>query len=306
MLGAALQRAYPGTTLPAPTVRIPVGPAHAFLRRMVKTADPAVGLSAGVTLEHGDCGALDYAIQSASNVREALHTLARFMPLINGDLVVELGMDGTRAWVNLRSSLEHPTAEDLLMAGLYRVHMSRLLPFEGALTVYFRQPSPTHGMHREVFAAAQLRFGETRCGFEFDRSALDRLLPTADPKLFRILERQLERDLLEHVEAPTYAELLQRLWARESPMRSTTLGSAATVLGLSARTLSRRLMAEGVTFGAILDRVRHERALACLEKPHVAIPEIARELGFSKASAFQRAFRRWTGEAPSSARRRRP
>jgi AraC-like DNA-binding protein len=77
-------------------------------------------------------------------------------------------------------------------------------------------------------------------------------------------------------------------------------------LGTSARTLQRRLREEGTSFAAELDAVRRERAEAFLRAPDVSIAEVSWLLGFAEQSAFTRAFRRWTGVAPTEWRRSAP
>jgi AraC-like DNA-binding protein len=80
-------------------------------------------------------------------------------------------------------------------------------------------------------------------------------------------------------------------------------GAVARPLGLSERTLQRRLRDEGTTFGALVDDVRLELARMYLGDPELAIFEVAFLLGYSEPSAFNRAFRRWTGASPSEHRR---
>jgi AraC-like DNA-binding protein len=92
---------------------------------------------------------------------------------------------------------------------------------------------------------------------------------------------------------------------REFLTRSLSAGldEAARELGVSARTLHRRLRVEGSSFRAVKDALRRSLALAHLEKTRKSIAEIAAELGYSEPSAFFRAFQAWTGEAPSVHRR---
>ena len=83
-----------------------------------------------------------------------------------------------------------------------------------------------------------------------------------------------------------------------------SLDDAARTLGISARTLHRRLDEEGTSYRDLKDGVRREVALARLEKSDASIAEIAAELGYSEPSAFFRAFQGWTGVAPTVHRRR--
>ena len=68
---------------------------------------------------------------------------------------------------------------------------------------------------------------------------------------------------------------------------------------MAPRTLQRRLRGENTSHRQILDRVRRERALRLLPRGELSVAQIAEQLGFSEPSAFNRAFRRWTGRAPS-------
>jgi AraC-like DNA-binding protein len=76
----------------------------------------------------------------------------------------------------------------------------------------------------------------------------------------------------------------------------------ASAMGLSRQTLYRRLKAEGLTFEALLSRVRRRLALK-LVRDGLAVKEVAYRLGFSDPAAFSRAFKRWTGSSPSASRR---
>ena len=82
-----------------------------------------------------------------------------------------------------------------------------------------------------------------------------------------------------------------------------TQAKCARSLGMSGRTLQRRLVEEGTTFSAELDRARELRACALLLDPHLSLAEIGWMLGFSEQRAFSRAFRRWTGSTPRQFRR---
>ena len=73
----------------------------------------------------------------------------------------------------------------------------------------------------------------------------------------------------------------------------------ARELGLSRQTLYRRLKAEGLTFEQLLDELRHRLALKLLGDQHLPVKQAAWRLGFSDPAAFSRAFKRWTGSAPS-------
>mgnify|MGYP001024096153 FL=1 len=69
---------------------------------------------------------------------------------------------------------------------------------------------------------------------------------------------------------------------------------------MSERSLRRQLAEQGSSVRALADEARRERAIALMERGRVNLDAIAEELGYGNASAFGRAFRRWTGETPST------
>ena len=81
-----------------------------------------------------------------------------------------------------------------------------------------------------------------------------------------------------------------------------TAHQVASALGLSQRSLQRKLNELGLTYQNVLDETRHELARRYLDDPGKSVTEITFLLGFSEQSAFTRAFRRWSGMAPTSYR----
>jgi AraC-like DNA-binding protein len=80
------------------------------------------------------------------------------------------------------------------------------------------------------------------------------------------------------------------------------LDDMAAVLGMAASTCRRRLDAEGTTFQAIKNALRRDMAINVLREDAMSIAELAHELGFTEASAFHRAFVKWTGMRPTDYR----
>ena len=74
-------------------------------------------------------------------------------------------------------------------------------------------------------------------------------------------------------------------------------------MATSERSLQRKLQAEGVSFRDVVDEARHKLAVVYLGDQNLSLTDVACLLGYSEAAAFTRAFKRWTGQAPSQARR---
>jgi AraC-like DNA-binding protein len=154
-----------------------------------------------------------------------------------------------------------------------------------------------------VFGGARLCFDAPWNGFVHDAALLDARVPGADPKLHAMLRQHAEHLLSELAQGGGLVEqvrlqLLESL--KEGPLSA---ASVAAGIGVTRRTLTRRLAQHGTTFTALLDDVRRQAATHYLTGSDHTLVDIAFLLGFSESSAFIRAFRRWYGMAPMAYRR---
>jgi AraC-like DNA-binding protein len=137
-----------------------------------------------------------------------------------------------------------------------------------------------------------------------DRDFFERRVPAADPRLYRILQCHAERILGEMPRQDDLLVSVRRAIVEAMREGRPTLTRAAGKLALSARTLQRRLKAHGAVFEELADDTRRRFALDYLEHRKHTLTEIAFLLGYSEASAFNRAFRRWTASTPLAYRRK--
>jgi AraC-like DNA-binding protein len=133
------------------------------------------------------------------------------------------------------------------------------------------------------------------------RSEIRKLpIPGARPALAAVVEAKLER-MLEAIErGTTVSERARASIAELLEGGSVGVDELAKSLRMSRRSLERALDLEGTSASELLEEERKQRALAWL--PALSVEEIATRLGYSDARAFARAFKRWTGVAPSAAR----
>jgi AraC-like DNA-binding protein len=164
--------------------------------------------------------------------------------------------------------------------------------------VRFRHAAPrAHGEHRELFACP-LEFGGAHTEVELDDAALDATMKHANEAFCAIFERQVERALA-RLPVETSPSASVRCAARAALAAGCcTIEGTARALGMSTRTMQRRLQADGTSFAEILEALRREMAIAYLERG-LAVPDVASLLGYSEATAFHHAFKRWTGASPS-------
>jgi AraC-like DNA-binding protein len=149
--------------------------------------------------------------------------------------------------------------------------------------------------------AGTTRFGTGRMAYWMPNALLDAPCPTGAPGAFASAWRECEAQ--ERIETARYT-LTARVEAllRESGGPSRTLTTLAASLGLSPRTLNRRLKDEGTSFHALLEAVRRQQALRDLRHTDATVAHIAAKLGYRDSSNFSRTFRRWFNATPAAMR----
>ena len=128
------------------------------------------------------------------------------------------------------------------------------------------------------------------------------LSATADAELSAILARHAQHLLEQLPPVNDFVAHVRRLVAEELAGGDPSAEHIAARLHMSARTLRRRLQEHGARHKLLLDELRRELAIRYLSEERLEIAEVAFLLGFSEASAFHRAFKRWTGRTPSDYR----
>lgn len=124
--------------------------------------------------------------------------------------------------------------------------------------------------------------------------------PRRDPMLHKLILAHA-KDVASRLPESDFLSTLQAAIVSTMHQGDPSIGRVATRLGLTPRTLQRRLEAEGLAFQDVLEQLRREMALRYLASP-LSLTEISALLAYADSSAFGRAFRRWTGRSPAAFR----
>lgn len=154
----------------------------------------------------------------------------------------------------------------------------------------------------EQFLGAHMKRG-TKHRVSFTAADAQRPFLTSDDGLWRTFEPTLRHRLAELDSSASTSERASAALLEGLPSGLATMATIAGRLGLSKRTLQRRLEEEGTSFQQILKETREALARHYLEKTSLPAAEISFLLGFSEPNSFYRAFRAWTGTTPDQARR---
>ena len=245
---------------------------------------------------------LEYAFRSSPTLDVGLKQLARYAHAVadRAAPVISVTSDGLAVMFG-------PTAQrqrtEFGMSFVVRIAREAtgtpLVPLE----VHFAHNSPDNLFEHRAFFRAPLQYDEPFNQLLIARSDLMRPLRSADPALSGVVCRRLEKMLKMVPQDDSTAASVRRVLLESLARGEPSAAATGRELGLSERTLHRRLRAEQTSFRNILDTVRGELAAALLREPRVGIAEIAFLLGYSEPAAFYRSFRRWTGQTPLAFRR---
>jgi AraC-like DNA-binding protein len=194
------------------------------------------------------------------------------------------------------------TAE-MMALGMFR--LVRLFnpraPIERASFAY---PAPDYQQeYARVFEGIE-QFDQRFTGIVFNKALLDAPSPHKDPDLHETLRSVVERRLMRLTARMPYALRVRDFLVHHGAPHPSEMRTVAQSLGISVRSLRRRLSAEGKPYNAILKDAYAIIAKRLLLDKKRTIQETAHELGFSDATAFHRAFKRWTGMTPLAFRQR--
>jgi len=155
------------------------------------------------------------------------------------------------------------------------------------------------------FLGTNVVFGAEADTIVFPRAVRDMPVVSADPYLNELLVAYCEEALAKHRPGGGVTPSdVENAIASLLPHGMARVDEVARKLGMSRRTLARRLASEGSTFSDVLNRLRVDLAKRHIADPALSISQIAWLLGYREISAFTHAFKRWTGKTPREMRAR--
>lgn len=246
-----------------------------------------------------------FAMRTAPTIREGLTVMLRYQHLTNTLAVFELVEHDTLAiWSEHRHGT--PRLGSLLSTEI-SVHTAVAVAREMAggnfvaTQLSIRREGVDTGPY-ERFSGARVIQGTPRGSMTFERTLLDRSMSSANEDMRAYFDAELQRREREHEATPLVLRDLRRVLTAHLLEGMPSIAAAAKALSVSTRTLQRKLANEQTNFAEVLDSLRHDLALVYIMNPRHSATDVAFLLGYSEASPFYRAFKRWTGNTPEEYR----
>ncbi len=270
-----------------------------LLERVTPADDHGLPLRYATLLRPDDLGALGLGLKTASTARDALLRLSRYILVLSDTLEYEL-RDGddpemvmSRPSSRRGSQLANECAFGAVVSVLRQITGVRIRP----VRVSFRHPSPGSDVEHREFFGCPVDFGADRNGIRFTRETLDTPARLADEGLSVFLLAQLDELKRSSAERSLRARVYAAV-ADSLPDGVPRRAHIARRLGVSERTLHRRLADEGVSFQDVARRAQLDLAEGLLSRSDTSLGEVAFLTGFADQSAFSRAFRAHSGMTP--------
>jgi AraC-like DNA-binding protein len=304
---APIRRLFGRTRLEDPNARVPEAVAETAWRLAATLArDEALGIHLAESLPRGALDLIEYALRSSPSLEHGLDRLARYGRLLSDRVAARTHKRESLLFLvhDTATTPLHPARAEFGLAVALKLVRDSTGADITPVRVCFAHPAPDNTAEHRRFFHAPVWFGAGSSSMSLSASDACRPMREADAALAGIIRRRLENALgdRDRSSAGGMSTRIRRMFVEHLGQTALTLDAVATVLGVSRRTLTRRLAEESATFRQILDEVRSDFARVLLQDRSLSIPDIAFFLQYSEPAAFHRSFRRWTGLTPQAFR----
>lgn len=272
-----------------------------------KILEPGFAIRVGQQMKLEDYGVLGLSWKTCSWVGEIFERSKRYFRLLSNTFIWDIKDEGAYADVHLirnphRRGMELSTEASLsaTIVVMEALAEKKVTPVQ----VSFKHSAPSNlASYHQAFNCPIL-FNQPHYSIRFESAQLKQATAKADASINRYLLKQVdEKTKGIKIAGNAFIRDVEELIADGLATGIPSVESTSKLLAMSSRTFTRRLAEAGVTYRDLIRKKQETIAKALLEDPSKSIGDIAYLTGFSEQSAFNRAFKRWTGSSPSDFRK---
>ena len=264
--------------------------------------DRPIGLAVGSSISLEAFDPAFFAALCSENMVQATRRLQKYKTLLGP---VKLDLSSTKETLELKfDSIPAGTLPVTygIMEQVFMTQFSRLATRAQVVPTKVTVPHAfAHQEAYETFFGVRIK-KDDHYTLSFSTRDATRPFLTSNVEMWTFFEPLLDQRLAELHEEASYKERVHAGLYELLPSGKTSIQDAARMLGLSKRSLQRKLSHEGTTFKDVLNETREEMARHYLLQTNLTSAEIAFMLGFDEPNSFFRAFRLWTGKTPRALR----
>jgi AraC-like DNA-binding protein len=273
-----------------------------------ETDESLLGLRVAAEMDMREVGVLFYLAASSATVATALEHLVRYAATTSEEVRPEVSRLGNETVLTHRPMLafDEPRRQfsEFISLALMRVLCKLTNRDLAPSRVTFAHARNTELREIHRILRCPVEFAHSVNSWAFPESIVQLPIVSADSHLLHILETHADDLLSKRRKTAGLRGMVENHLLSLLPSGKVQAAVVAQQLGMSLRSLTRQLAAEGVSFGEILDHLRNRLAVRYLEDQRISLQQIAWLLGYSELAAFNHAFKRWFGTSPSRARNR--
>lgn len=273
------------------------------------TNEPALGLFYGQRLNIATHGLLGFAVMSSPSLEKAAELAMKYIQIRNQLVSISFDKgDGKEVAisfeVNLQADALYRFEIETSMSSLYSICLDLFGDSSSVKAIHFRFNKPQNSaVYQQVFGDVALKFSQPANKLFIQPEAFIAIGRTNNPALMQIAEQQCQNILQRAANSSeqSLSEQVEQLLLK-APAHFISQDAVAEKLGMSSRTLARRLTKEEKSYITIRDELRQSLATKSLLETSWAVEDIAYMLGYSDSANFNRAFKRWFAMTPKQYR----
>jgi len=267
----------------------------------------SIAVTLGASMRCDDYGAFGLAFKSATDLLSSFQRVERYGRVVTSVANYTVVRGGDSAFMAIRKGEDRRLGERMAteLAVAAGTAISREVSSEPftPVAIHFSHERPADIRAYEAHFRCPIHFGSDRDGLEISGAMLHAGNRLGDAAISEFLDSHLERELAAFPEDRALEPVVRAEIERSLSDGVPTLSVIARQLGMSARTLQRRMADEGIAYRDLAEQTRLALAQRLLSETDYALAEVAFLTGYAEQSTFSRAFKRWNGHTPAAWRK---
>jgi AraC-like DNA-binding protein len=299
--------------LKTPDTPIPRSLHYAIWREAIKqTGDNNLALHLGEAFSLSHYGIAGYVLLNCQTLNEVFEKFCKYTCLFCQEMLTQLAMSEGMAFFDCNSTPGCKPDDDLLETARYDTECTFASSFPTIkmltgkalrpIAVWFRHQPPADLSEYNRIFQCDVKFSMPVDRLIFDANCLEWSVLSSNANLLSFFEEQAKVIVDQLNSDDRYTVKVTQAIVQKLKGDLPTVNAIASDLTMSTRQLQRALKVEGTSFQKLLNQTRQAIASQYLKDPTIPIHSVAFLLGFSEPSAFNRAFKRWTGKTPGDYR----
>lgn len=277
-----------------------------LLEIVARNTNPYIGLDMGEILSAEDLGVVGHAMVASATVGEALSLFSKYIYVFAqaNNIRLDIGEDKVICTYSVDILQPNQHRQDVEFALAYYIHIICSLSkkvFKPTLVEFAHSQFAETKRHQKVFGC-EVKFEQRANRLHFNKKILAAPIISADPGLLTALKFYLDDRLKVRSEDKNLLAKTRHLITVSLSGEAPDMKKIASQMGMSIRSLQRKLSEKNIIFSELVDSIRQTIAIDYVHHTDISLTDVALMLGYAELSSFSRAFKRWYGVSPQQAR----